>query len=90
MITVISMFIGAVITLLAAKYYYQKASKDLETEASELKKLNILMLKAMESAGLVKFNRDENGNIKGMIIDLSSNIETKFETSAIKLKSKPD
>jgi hypothetical protein len=68
------MAIGALITWLVSKHYYQKAGKELEIEASELKKLNTLMLRAMENAGLAEFNRDEHGNIKGMVINLSAKI----------------
>ena len=70
-LTIISMAIGALITWWVSKHYYQKAGKELEIEASELKKLNTLMLRAMENAGLTEFNRDEHGNIKGLVIDLS-------------------
>jgi len=38
--TVISMAIGALITWWVSKYYYEKAGKELESEASELKNLN--------------------------------------------------
>jgi hypothetical protein len=82
-LTFISMAIGALITWWSAKHYYQKAGKELETEASELKKLNTLMLRALENAGLAKFNRDEHGNIKGMVIELSAKIEGKSRTSVV-------
>ncbi len=81
-LTVISMAIGALITWWVAKHYYQKAAKELEIETSELKKLNILILRAIESAGLAKFNRDKHGNIKGMVIGLSGKIAVKSHFSA--------
>jgi len=81
--TVISMAIGALITWWVSKYYYEKAGKELESEASELKNLNTLILRAMENAGLAKFNRDKNGDIKGMVINLSAKIEGKSETSVV-------
>ena len=87
-LTVISMGIDAVITWWVAKHYYQKAGKELEVEANELKKLNTLMLRAMENAGLTKFNRDENGKITGMIIGISGNMSCKTETSSVNIKIK--
>ena len=86
LLTISSMAIGALITWWVAKHYYQKAGKELEVEASELKKLNTLMLRAMENSGLAKFNRDKNGNIKGMVIELSAKIESKTETSVVNLE----
>lgn len=67
--------LGAAITWWAAKHYYEKASKDLTAEAKELKKLNTLMLRGLESAGLAEFSRDEEGNIKGMVISGSGNMQ---------------
>lgn len=85
---IISMAIGALITWLVSRYYYIKAGQELKIEATELKKLNTLMLRALEKAGLAKFNRDENGNIKGMIIELASKIEGKIESSDVNLEIK--
>jgi len=65
----IGIAIGAFITWLVAKYYYERASRDLASEAKELKKLNILMLRGLEASGLVKFSRDDEGNIKGTVIN---------------------
>lgn len=66
--TIMSVFIGALVTFIAAKFYYVKASQDLTAEAKELKHLNILILRGLEEAGLVKYDRDDNGDIKGFVI----------------------
>jgi len=79
-------FFGAFITLVVSRYYYIKAAEDLKNEASELKKLNNLMLRALEKAGLAEFNKDDNGIIKGMKINLSSKTECKAETSDVNLE----
>jgi hypothetical protein len=63
--TLISIFIGALVTWAAASYYYRKASKELEKEASELRRLNSLMLLGMEHAGWIRITRDNSGKILG-------------------------
>ncbi len=78
---VIGVLIGALITVLAARKYYEKASIDLAKEASELKYLNELMLRGMENAGLAQFGRDENGNIKGLLITFSANVSCESSIS---------
>jgi len=85
---IISMAVGALITWFVSRYYYIKAGQELKIEATELKKLNTLMLRALEKAGLAKFNRDENGNIKGMIIELSAKCEAKIETPVVNVEIK--
>ena len=52
-------------------YYYVESGKDLEMEAAKLRRLNTIMLTGMENAGWVKLNRDQAGEITGLIIDLS-------------------
>jgi hypothetical protein len=63
--TAIGVFVGAVITWLAAWWYYRKASEDLLKESIELRRLNKLMLLGMEHAGWVKLTKDNDGNILG-------------------------
>lgn len=80
-LAIAGVIIGAVITWAVAKRYYMKASKDLKKEAEDLRKLNILMIRAMEEAGLAKFNRDSNGNLIGLIFDASLSLSTSSATS---------
>ena len=70
-LALVGLIVGAVITWCVAHKYYVKAGEDLRKEASELRKLNVLILRGMEESGLVKFNRDENGNPVGLVIELS-------------------
>lgn len=62
-----AMAVGALITWWAARYYYEKASRDLAAEAKELRRLNVLMLRALESTGATEFSRDDEGNFKGLV-----------------------
>jgi hypothetical protein len=68
--TIFSVFIGALVTWFVARIYYKRASEELTKEASDLRKLNVLILRALENAGLVELNRDENGNPTGLVIKL--------------------
>jgi hypothetical protein len=72
--TLSGMAVGALITWWAARYYYEKASRDLAAEAKELKRLNVLMLRALELIGPAEFARDNEGNIKGMVHRASGNL----------------
>jgi hypothetical protein len=73
--TFLSILVGALVTFIAARFYYQKASKDLFNEAMELRRLNGLILRAMEEAGLCELNTDEDGNVRGLKISLSGHIQ---------------
>lgn len=61
----VGVFIGASITWALADYYYEEASIELKAEAGKLRKLNNLMLRAMEKAKLATFSRDKNEQIIG-------------------------
>jgi hypothetical protein len=64
--TLISVAVGAFVTWRVARVYYERASRDLGKEAENLRHLNVLMLRAMENAGLANFARDEAGNPIGL------------------------
>lgn len=80
--TFLSVLVGALVTFVAARIYYQKASKDLFHEASELRRLNTLTLQAMAEAGLCEFTRDADGNIRGLKVSLSGISETSSSLTA--------
>lgn len=74
---IVAVIIGGIITGIFSKYYYTRASKDLNQEASKLIKLDNLILRSLEEAGLVEYTRDEQGNIKSLVIKLSGSIKGK-------------
>lgn len=80
--TFLSVLAGALVTFVAARIYYQKASKDLFVEAVELRRLNNLTLRAMEDADLCELNTDEDGNVRGLKISLSGHIHACSSLSA--------
>jgi len=80
----VGIVVGGLITWWAARYYYEKASRDLAAEANELKRLNTLILQGLESAGLgVEYSRDDEGNIRGMVIKASANLQAGATLSAV-------
>jgi Tfp pilus assembly protein PilW len=68
-VAVVSIVVGSLITWLVSRAYYLRASEDLTKEASNLRQLTELMLRGMEAAGWVKFNRDSNGKPTGIIFE---------------------
>ncbi len=70
---VVSLFgvlIGGLITWFVAKHYYERASIELSNEASGLRGLTIMVLRALEVAKFVKFNKDEQGNPVGFVFEV--------------------
>src|SRR6266851_2082141 len=74
-ISVMAVFVGAVITWYFSWRYYKKAGADLVKEAEKLLHLNNIMLNAMEDAGLVKLNRNEAGETVGRRVEVSAVFE---------------
>lgn len=69
---------GGIVTL----FFYYVAREDSRREAKELKRLNTMMMNAMEAAGWVKWVRDENGDPTGRVVELSGRIEGRSNLSA--------
>ena len=72
---------GGIISFLITKYYYERAGKDLKKEVGKLRQLNIHVLRSMEEAGLIKWNRDSQGKIIGLDIKFTSASMAVEETS---------
>lgn len=89
-LTIFSVIVGGLITWFASKYFYIKAGKELREEADELRRLNVLMLRALENAGLAHFHRDDENNITGLQISLVSHITAKTVTSTVHAQSQGD
>ena len=71
--TGIGVVCGGGITWWAARFYYKKAADDLREagnnlrdEAKEVRRLTNMVLRGLESADLVKINRDESNNPIGV------------------------
>ena len=55
-------------------FFYVKAGKQLAEEATELRRLSMLVLRGLESAGLVKWSRDEHDRITGITFTLQAKV----------------
>jgi hypothetical protein len=66
--TVVGIALGALVTFLVSRHYYQRASQDLQTEAEGLRRqareareyVNTL-ISYLESAGQINVTRDQDG-----------------------------
>ncbi len=70
--TMINMAIGAAITWFVTYRYYRRAATDLTQETEKLRKLHLLIIRALEEGRIAKFNFDEKGNPIGLVIQLST------------------
>jgi hypothetical protein len=70
--TLAATVVGGLITFLASRHYYVKASKDLEGAAARLQTLTTLIIRGMEEARLATFTRDGSGNPIGLVIEMSA------------------
>jgi hypothetical protein len=75
---ILGVIFGGLINWLCSKHYYGKATKDLNKEAGELRRLNILMLEGMELAGWVTLTRDAQRN--PISYTLKINVHDAFQT----------
>lgn len=57
-LTLLSVAAGGIITFLTTRQYYEKASKDLEREAVELRKYSVMLINLLDDAGVVNVDRD--------------------------------
>ncbi len=64
---IVAILIGAIIAWLTSRYYYTRADKDMEREASELIQQINLTLLGMEEGKLVKRTKDEQGNVDSIL-----------------------
>jgi len=67
----LGLIIGGLIIFFISNLHYEHAHRDLKDEVIRLRQLNIRLLWSMEEAGLIKWNRDSQGNIIGL--DIRSN-----------------
>ena len=60
-LTVISIAVGGVVTFLLTRWYYERASGDLEREASELRDYTVTLINYFEDARMIDVERDAHG-----------------------------
>ena len=60
-LTVISIAIGGVVTFLLTSWYYERASRDLEREARELRDYTVKLINYFDDARMIDVDRDAYG-----------------------------
>ena len=61
-LSVISIAVGGLITFFVTRWYYERASGDLEREAGELKDYTVMLINYLDEAGVIEVERDAQGN----------------------------
>ena len=61
-LTLVSIAVGGFITFLGTRWYYDRASGDLEREANELKDYTVMLVNYLDDAGVIAVERDEHSN----------------------------
>jgi hypothetical protein len=61
-LTLFSIAVGGVVTFLVARWYYERATGNLEREASELKDYTVMLVDYLDDAGMIDVERDEHGD----------------------------
>jgi len=86
-LTLFSIAVGGMVTFLVARWYYERATRNLEREASELKDYTVMLVNYLDDAGVIEVERDVHSNpmrvrvIKREIadsVDVSDNVEDKL------------
>ena len=61
---------GMVSSAIVATVFYYLSGRDLAKEASELRKLNLLLIRALHNAGVIEVIFDDQGKPKGLAISV--------------------
>jgi hypothetical protein len=61
-LTLIAIAVGGLITFLVTRWYYERASGDLEREASELKDYTVMLINYLDDASVIAVERDAHGD----------------------------
>lgn len=69
---------GAIIGYLISSYFSRKASSELQAEAHKLS----LIMRALESASIVEFTRDEHGKEVGVVVKVQASVTGSSSVSA--------
>lgn len=91
-ITIVSLFIGAIVTWFVSRRYYIRAASDLENETNKIRNLHRITLQTLENSEMVKLRRDSSGQIIAMVQDgeMSEKIVVSASFDAVKEEKKLD
>jgi hypothetical protein len=77
-LTLISIAVGGLVTFLVTRWYYERAYRDLEREADELKDYTVMLIKYLDEAGVIEVERDAHGNpTRVRVIEVTHNATAK-------------
>ena len=65
---------GLIAGTLTCWFFYWLSGKDFKREVEDLRKLIILIIRALEQADLAKVSYDADGKPKGLVLELRANI----------------
>jgi hypothetical protein len=60
--TLFSIAVGGMVTFLVARWYYERATGNLEREASELKDYTVMLINYLDDARMIDVERDAQGD----------------------------
>ncbi len=86
---VVGLVTGAVSSAIVACVFYWLSGRDLKHEATELRRLNVLLIRALHNSGAIEARFDDQGNPVGLIIKVSAAIGGKSGLSADLTKITP-
>jgi hypothetical protein len=67
---IVGIVTGMVSSAIVATIFYNLSGRDLAKEASELRKLNLLLIRALHNAGVIEVIFDEQCRPKGLAINV--------------------
>jgi hypothetical protein len=86
--TIVSTAVGGLISLVVSWFFYKKSGEELKAEAAELRRLNIVMLRALQIAGLVDVDWRKDGTPENAVWKIavgSIPSEESFGTPTVRL-----
>jgi len=66
---------GIPVNLAVGFLFYWKSTKGLRREAEELRRLNVLIIRALEGAGLADVHRDSAGKVVGLKVNFRGSMQ---------------
>ena len=85
-LAVVSAIIGGVI----AHGYYQQSLSDMKADAEKREREVQLILHAIESVGTIKYHRDADGKVSGVVIELAALVKGAGAVSGLLSVSDPE
>ena len=89
--TLVAIFIGGLITWVAARFYYKKAGDEFREETVLLKKANMVVAYMLEHPDAkVEVRQDDKGNPIGIIVSATAHAKGKATVKGVGSDAKKD